>query len=180
MIVGICIGSGIFFKASNILQSTGGNVWLGVLIFVLGAVSIIFGGLAFAQLASRTQKDGGVIGYFEEFLSPKMGATFAWFQAFLYLPSLVAIISRVVGIYTKELFAISVPSEWTLMTEIGIGLLVFLTLLFLNHYQAKAGAKIQSLTTLIKLIPLFCIAFAGLIWGETKALESQTSFAFSQ
>lgn len=32
MIVGISIGSGIFFKSDDILKATGGSVWLGVLV----------------------------------------------------------------------------------------------------------------------------------------------------
>ncbi len=36
MIVGICIGSGIFFKSDNILIATGGNVPLGILVFCWG------------------------------------------------------------------------------------------------------------------------------------------------
>lgn len=43
MIVGICIGSGIFFKSDNILAATGGSVFLGILVFLLGAIGIIFG-----------------------------------------------------------------------------------------------------------------------------------------
>ena len=45
MIIGIVIGSGIFFKSDDILLYTGGNVWLGVLIFCIGAFGIIFGSL---------------------------------------------------------------------------------------------------------------------------------------
>lgn len=57
MIVGICIGSGIFFKASSILEATGGNVALGVLIFLIGAISIVFGSLSLSEFALRSQKD---------------------------------------------------------------------------------------------------------------------------
>lgn len=53
MIIGICIGSGIFFKSDNILTATGGSVLLGVIVFILGAVSIVFGGLCMSELASR-------------------------------------------------------------------------------------------------------------------------------
>lgn len=42
MIIGICVGSGIFFKAANILEASHGNVGIGILIFVLGAISIVF------------------------------------------------------------------------------------------------------------------------------------------
>ena len=44
LIVGICIGSGIFFKSDNILIATGGNVALGVAMMLLAATTIIFGG----------------------------------------------------------------------------------------------------------------------------------------
>ena len=70
MIVGICIGSGIFFKSDNILIATGGNVPLGILVFLLGAVGIIFGGLSIGQLAARTAQPGGLIAYAAEFVGP--------------------------------------------------------------------------------------------------------------
>ena len=62
MIVGIVIGSGIFFKADNVLKYTNGNVALGVGVFVLAAVAIIFGSLSIAELAKRTDAHGGLIG----------------------------------------------------------------------------------------------------------------------
>ena len=49
MIIGICIGSGIFFKSDNILKATGGSISLGVLVFVLAAVAIVFGGLTLSE-----------------------------------------------------------------------------------------------------------------------------------
>ncbi len=67
MIVGICIGSGIFFKADDVLRDTGGNVGLGILIFIIGALGIIFGSLSLSELAVISKVDGGLIGYFEEF-----------------------------------------------------------------------------------------------------------------
>ena len=54
LIVGICIGSGIFFKSDNILIATGGNVALGVAMMLLAATTIVFGGLTLARFAART------------------------------------------------------------------------------------------------------------------------------
>ena len=45
MITGTVIGTGIFFKASSILTATGGSVSMGVLMFALAAVAILFGGM---------------------------------------------------------------------------------------------------------------------------------------
>ena len=56
MIVGICIGSGIFFKSDNILIATGGSILWGVVLFVVSAISIVFGCLTFGELASQTDQ----------------------------------------------------------------------------------------------------------------------------
>ena len=70
MIVGIVIGSGIFFKSDNILLATGGNVPLGVAVFLLGGIGIVFGGLCLGELAARTDRPGGVIAYAEDLAGP--------------------------------------------------------------------------------------------------------------
>ena len=79
MIIGIVIGSGIFFKSDNILAFTGGSVPLGILVFCIGAFGIIFGCLTLSELSMRTEKNGGVVGYYEDFISKKLAAAFGWF-----------------------------------------------------------------------------------------------------
>lgn len=48
MIVGILIGSGIFFKSDNILVYTNGSVIKGIILFCLAVVGIVFGSLTIA------------------------------------------------------------------------------------------------------------------------------------
>ena len=104
MIVGICIGSGIFFKSDNILIATGGNVPLGILVFLLGAVGIIFGGLSIGQLAARTAQPGGLIAYAAEFVGPGFtgGVDVQCFFIFQRLSPLI----RAAGHYFCSLFSI--------------------------------------------------------------------------
>ena len=71
MIVGIVIGSGIFFKSDNILVATNGSIFLGVLVFCIAAFGIIFGSLSIAELASRDSKAGGIITYAENSYNKK-------------------------------------------------------------------------------------------------------------
>lgn len=47
MIIGIVIGSGIFFKADDILMQTNGNVMMGCLVLLLGALGLYLVGLPF-------------------------------------------------------------------------------------------------------------------------------------
>lgn len=162
MITGIVIGSGIFFKSDNILLWTNGNIKAGILIFVVAAIAIIFGSLAISQLASLTDKPGGIITYAEEFCSMPISCAFGWFQSFLYLPSITAVVAWVAGIYTCILFNI----EGTLEIQVLIGTIFIIILFAFNILSAKLGGYIQNGTTLIKLIPLFVIAFAGLAFGN--------------
>ena len=45
MVVGIVIGSGVFFKAQTILQKTEGNMPLGILAWIIGGAIMIYFGL---------------------------------------------------------------------------------------------------------------------------------------
>lgn len=162
MIVGICIGSGIFFKSDNILEATGGSVFLGVLVFCLAAISIIFGGLCLGEMASRTDRAGGLITYFEEFTDKRMACGFGWFQTFIYYPTITAVVSWVVGIYVGILFGL----EGTLGQQILIGT-AFMTLCFIyNTLAPKFGGAFQNATTFIKLIPLALIGIFGFLFGD--------------
>lgn len=168
MIVGIVIGSGIFFKSDNILVATGGNVFLGVLVFVIAAISIIFGSLSVAELASRNNNVGGVIAYTEEHYGKSIACAFGWFHTFLYYPALIVVVGWVTGIYTCILFGI----EGTLGRQMSIGAVVIVFLFIMNTLSAKIGGYFQNLSTVIKLIPLVVIAIAGIIWGDVSSLSS--------
>lgn len=162
MIVGICIGSGIFFKSDNILTATGGNVLLGVIVFILGATSILFGGLCFSELAARTDRPGGVITYVEEFANERFACGMGWFQIFIYYPTIAAVVSWVVGVYIFILFG------WkdSLELEILIGFLFYTVVFIVNSLSAKMGGRFQNFSTVSKLIPLAAIAVCGLIFGH--------------
>ena len=166
MIVGIVIGSGIFFKSDNILVATGGSISLGVLVFCLAAISIIFGSLTIAELASRTSKAGGIITYAENSYGKSAACAFGWFHTFLYYPTLIAVVSWVTGIYTCILFGI----EGSLEMQVGIGVAVTLILFAANILSTKLVGFIQNGATVIKLIPLVLIAIAGLMFGDPSSI----------
>ena len=139
MIVGIVIGSGIFFKSDNILYATGGSLPLGVLVFLLGAVGIVFGGLSLSELASRTDRPGGVIAYAREFAGRRMAGVFGWFQTFIYLPAITVVVSWAVGIYACLLFGwgTGLPAEGLLALQLGIGMGFVLADFSLNVLSAR-------------------------------------------
>lgn len=165
MIVGVVVGSGIFFKSDEILKGTGGNIWLGVLVFCIGAFSIIFGSLTVAELAIRSKAQDGVIGYYQEFVSSKIATGFAWFQTFIYYPALCMVIAYVGGGYLCSLFRVFLDEAGKATPEgrIILGFSVAMVLLIVNVISEKFSAYLQNATTIIKLLPLSVIAIAGLL-----------------
>lgn len=163
LIVGVVIGSGIFFKSDNILVATGGSVVLGILVFVIAAISIVFGCLTIAELAARTDLPGGILSYAKEFISPSMGSAYGWFQTFIYLPTITAILTWVSGIYFCIFFNIKQTLEIQILTGIGCFIILYVT----NILSAKIGGYFQSGAMVIKLIPLVLFGVAGLLFGGT-------------
>lgn len=162
MIVGIVIGSGIFFKSDNVLVYTNGNIFLGILVFVIAAFSIIFGSLSVSELASRTDEAGGIITYCETFWNKPMACAYGWFQTLVYYPTIICVVAWVSGIYIPMLFGF----ESTLENQVLIGMIAITVIYIVNIFSYKIGAYFQNASTVIKIIPLVIIAAAGIIYGN--------------
>ena len=172
MIVGIVIGSGIFFKNDNILVYTNGSILKGVLVFTIAAVGIIFGSLTIAVLAAKTTKPGGLITYIEEYISPKIAGAFGWFQVFVYYPAILSVVSWIVGVYLCMLMGWeSTPERMAL-----IGGVAFLACFFINYFSALLGGAFQNFSTVSKVILIVVLAVAGFIYGDPQ-LISQSEVA---
>ncbi|MGL5437436.1 MAG: APC family permease [Lachnospiraceae bacterium] len=177
MIIGIVIGSGIFFKSDNVLVATNGSVALGVLVFFIAAFAIIFGSLTISELAMRTDSTGGIIAYAEENIGRDAAFIFGWIQNFIYYPTITIVVSWVTGIYGCILFGV----EATLELQILIGFLVYTLLYIMNYLSARLAGYFQNLSTVIKLLPLALIAVAGLCFGnpDFSAVSRSTAAAGS-
>lgn len=162
LIVGIVIGSGIFFKADDVLKYTGGNIWLGVVIFCFAAVAIVFGSLSFAEFAKRSDRHGGLIGYADEFVGARFATMIGWFQTFLYFPTICAVVAWVVGIFLTILLGI----EASLELQMAIGLVWLVASYALNILSATLAGKFQVLATVVKLIPLFVVGLITFLKGD--------------
>lgn len=168
MIVGIVIGSGIFFKSDNILVYTHGSILKGVLVFTVAAIGIIFGSLTIAVLASRTTKPGGLVTYVEEYIGPKVAGAFGWFQVFIYFPAILSVVSWIVGVYLCMLMGWEGTPE-----RIGlIGGVAFLLIFFINYFSALLGGAFQNFSTVSKVILIFVLAIAGFIYGDPKLITA--------
>ena len=168
MIVGVVIGSGIYFKVDDILNYAGGNVALGMLIIVLGSFAIVFGSLSLSELAIRHSEAGGIFYYFAHYIHPGLAASLGLFTAYVYLPTVIAVVTWVAAIFT-------LGSQSSLEAQVLLAVLYLLVLTVLNIFSKWLAGLFQSLSTLIKVIPLLAIALVGLFWqGDYPQAPSVT------
>lgn len=168
MIVGIVIGSGIFFKSDNILVYTNGDILKGVLVFTVAAIGIVFGSLSIAVLAAKTTKPGGLITYAEEYVGSKVAGAFGWFQAFIYYPAILSVVSWVVGVY----FCMLMGWEATPEKMALIGGIAFLGCFSINYCSALMGGAFQNFSTVSKIFLIVVLAVAGFIYGDPKLINT--------
>ena len=161
MVVGIVIGSGVFFKVQNILSITNGNIWTGIFALLAGGVIMIVCATAFANLATRYTKINGIVDYSDAVVGEKYGSLMAWFIAVVYYPAMTSVLVWVTARYTGVLFG----WEMTSANVMTLGIIYMIGIFAVNTFSPILAGKLQISTTIIKLIPLFLMGFVGLIFG---------------
>jgi APA family basic amino acid/polyamine antiporter len=164
MVIGIVIGSGVFFKADNVLLASGGSVKTALLAWVVGAMSMIFGALFFADCSIRFEKSNGIVDYSESLISNRFAYLIGWFNGVIYYPALTAVLAWVSANYTAALFGKEGNFVWIM------SVIYMVAVYLLNYYAPILSGKFQVTSTAIKLVPLILIAVVGIFKGMSNGL----------
>ena len=176
MVVGIVIGSGVFFKAQGILQKTGGDMPLGIVAWIIGGMIMLVCLLTFSFMGQKYEKVNGLVDYAEATVGPKYGYYMGWFSATIYFPAMTSVLAWVSARYTMD-FLVSVNPDFPLSipaaqggTVVGpecmaITLFYLCAIYTINALSPKLAGRFQASTTVIKLIPLSITIVAGVIYG---------------
>ena len=166
MVVGIVIGSGVFFKAQSVLDKTGGNVSLGILAWIIGGIVIVSCACTFAIIATKYERVNGLVDYSEAIVGKKYAYFIGWFAATIYYPTLTSVLSWLCARYTGELLG---PGwELTSNNVMVLGYVFMIATFALNAVAPRLAGKYQVSTTFIKLIPLILMAVVGIVYGLVK------------
>lgn len=176
MVVGIVIGSGVFFKAQTILTRVGGDMWLGILAWLIGGAIMLVCLLTFSFMGQKYERVNGIVDYAEATVGPRYGYYMGWFSATIYFPGMTSALAWLTARYTLE-FITSVNPDFPMVIPASQGgcvlgpecmalSLFFLCLVYaVNVLSPRLAGKLQTSTTVIKLIPLGLMAVVGLIYG---------------
>ena len=168
MVVGIVIGSGVFFKATPVFKNNGGDMLGSLLTVLVVGVLMTVCAYTFSILAGKFSKVNGIVDYAEAQVGDRLAYAIGWFASVIYYPVITSTLSWVSANYTCSLFGFENENIRLLITA------SYMTLTFLlNIIAPRISAKFQISTTVIKLIPLLLMAVAGtvagLINGQTLA-----------
>jgi len=172
MVVGIVIGSGVFFKAQDILTKTGGDMPMGIIAWIIGGLVMLSCVLVFATMAQKYEKVNGVVDYAEATLGKTYAYYTGWFLTTFYYPTLVMALAWLSARYTLVFITSVNPdfpmliSEVTISPECMVLAFFYLILAFaINALSPKLAGKLQVSATIIKLIPLLLMAVVGIAYG---------------
>ncbi len=161
MVIGIVIGSGIFFKTEAVLKVTGGDALIGVLSLIAAGLITFFCVYAFSMLAQKYQKVNGLVDYAEAACGEKYAYYIGWFMTFIYTPGITSVLGWVSAMYLCALFGFSPTGGETL----AVAGLILVGIAFVNAVSPKFAGKLQVSTTVIKLVPLTLMAVVGIVVG---------------
>ena len=189
MVVGIVIGSGVFFKAQTILQKTGGDMPMGIIAWLIGGAIMLVCLLTFSFMGQKYERVNGLVDYAEATVGPRYGYMMGWFSATIYFPAMTSVLSWVTARYTLVFITSAFPNfPLTIPADQGgcvigpecmaLTLVIMCFCYGINAISPKFAGKFQTSTTVIKLIPLGLMAVVGLIVGLVSG-QMQENFVSS-
>src|SRR5664279_3810851 len=195
LVAGSMIGSGIFLVSADILRNVGGTGWL-ILVWVITGFMTLTAAMSYGELSGMFPKAGGQYVYLKEAYNPltaflygwsffaviqtgtiaAVGVAFSKFAAYLYHPLsetnfLLKISTGINDKGVETFFTISAAQI------VAIILIAFLT--WTNTKGVKGGKWIQNIFTSTKLLSLFGLIIAGIIFFKPEIWNANWMEAFS-
>ncbi|MBS5939057.1 APC family permease [Clostridium sp.] len=166
-VVGVVIGSGVFFKPQAIYTATNGAPGLGLIAWILGGLITIAGGLTATEVSAAIPRTGGMMIYIEEVYGKSLGFLTGWMQTVLFFPGTIAACAVIFAQQASELLG-STSDNMKLVLPIAVGIILLTS--FLNTIGSSFGGYIQTIATVGKLVPLVLIIIFGFIRGNSTSV----------
>ena len=175
MVVGIVIGSGIFFKAKDVFAAAAGNALYSVLAWLISGLIMVVIATTFAVMATKYEKVNGAVDYAEVTCGKTYAYLVGWFMAVVYYPAMTSVLAWVSARYTlvvigyidEPLIALDggLNSAMNSPECITLALVYLILAYFINAITPRFAGKFQISSTAVKLVPLVFIAIVGAIIG---------------
>lgn len=159
ILVGIMVGSGIFYLGSYVFMFAGNSQVLALIAWIIGGLVTLISGLCYAELGAMMPKAGGSYIYLRE----AYGKSVAFIQGFsgfiLGSSGSIAALALAFAAVLSNLIPMGEGVQKT------VAILTIILLTVINYFGVRFGSWVQNLFTVAKLVPILIILGLGLIMG---------------
>jgi APA family basic amino acid/polyamine antiporter len=179
LLVGSMIGSGIFIAPSLMARNISApGVYLGL--WLLAGLYTLLGALSFAELAAMMPEAGGPYVYLRQAMGPLPGFLYGWTLLFVIQSGFIAAVAiafaKYLGIFFPAIGEQQILASLSLgplgavqiSTATLVALATIAVLTWVNLRGVEAGARVQTAFTGLKLLALWALIAAGLIFGGRR------------
>jgi APA family basic amino acid/polyamine antiporter len=156
VVVGGVIGAGIFRNPGSVAARTNSGEET-LIAWAVGGVLALIGAFCYAELGTRRPQAGGAYVYLREAWGPMVAFLYGWIMLLVNYSGSLAAVSMIFATYLCAAFG------WTadIVTPLSIGAIVLLT--GINYFGIRAGAFVQNVLTMLKLLAIVALVVTGLI-----------------
>lgn len=186
IVAGSMIGSGIFIVSADITRNVGSAGWL-IVVWLLTGFMTLTAALSYGELSAMFPKAGGQYVYLKEAYNPLTGFVYGWsFFAVIQTGTIAAVgvaFSKFAGYFfpTLELKDENILFQAGFFKLYPAQILSILLIMFLtwtNTKGVKGGKWIQNIFTSTKILSLFGLIIAGIIFFKPGVWSANWINAF--
>lgn len=159
IVMGSCIGSGIFVTPSSVAAKIGDGGLL-LLVWVVGGLITLSGALTYGELAGRYPQAGGVYAYLREAYGGLVAFLFGWVVLMAVTSGAIAGLALVFAKFLNFL----VPLGEGQQKAVAVAIIVLCTTV--NATGAKFGQRLTGLVTTLKVGGIAGLIIAGLAFAN--------------
>ncbi len=173
VVIGSCIGSGIFFKSGSVLSSVQGSIVMAIFCWLFASFGVICMALALVEITSVRNDNLSIIGWTKTFNSRIVYKSCKNFITFIFAPlkyfflplyCIQAFQDGVAALYINSghpYNGFGTNADWAIIMAISIGISVYF--IVANGISARMGGIHSYIISFVKFIPLSIAAVVGFL-----------------
>ena len=169
IVVANMIGTGVFTSLGFQLSSVQ-NTWSILLLWGLGGILALFGAFAYAELGTHYKESGGDYIYLSRTFHPLLGYLSAWAGLTVGFSAPVALAAMAFTSYLAPGSTVDNPV---------FGAAVILLIGLTHSFTLRHSARLQNLSTLVKILFILCLIVVGFLLPTSGANAIQFSGTWS-
>ena len=184
--LGSVVGIGIFLENSSVISAllnhdkteviNSFSLWGLLATWILAALISLLAAYSFSEIASSKQSKSGLAGWIDVLGGRKQGFFVKIMHSGMYYAIFCSCLTPIAleGLFKSigDLQGVKIHYGWVILA----GILVFISITFLNFFALKISSKIQIVGTITKLIPLILAIVVGLIGANSSHIVNNFDY----